>query len=60
MTDDELRVDVTNDDIRAATAAWVDALRRGDPIERVLMLCDDLDRLDLARERQIADEPRRH
>ena len=55
MNDDELLVDVTNDDIAAARAAWVDALRSGSPADRVLLLREDVDRLTRAQTRQIAD-----
>jgi hypothetical protein len=47
-------VDVTNDDIAAAKAAWLDALRGGAPADRGLLLCDDDDRLTWAQARQIA------
>ncbi len=53
--DNELLVDVTNDDIAAAKAAWLDALRGGAPADRVLLLCDDVDRLTWTQARQIAD-----
>jgi hypothetical protein len=57
--DDEIYVDVTNGDLRAARAAWVRAVAEHAPVERVCELYDDLLRLATAQRLQITEDLRR-
>ncbi len=56
---DELRVEVTDADIKVARRLWSDAVHAGEPQERVDALRADHARLISAQAQQIADDFRR-
>lgn len=57
--DRELRIDITNDDIRLAKLSWLTAWESDAPNERVSTLYDDYARLVSAQAQQIAEGVRR-
>jgi hypothetical protein len=60
MSEHDLRVDVTDDDIRLARRLWLDALDDpGVPVQRTSTLHDDLRLLIHAQAQQLAEEFRR-
>ncbi|GAA2719734.1 hypothetical protein [Cellulomonas aerilata] len=59
MADDELRVEITDADIRTAKRAWLAARDGGAPEDRVQRLFDGYERLVNAQAQQIADDFRR-
>lgn len=57
--DRELRIDITNDDIRSAKLAWLASWESDAPNDRVSDLYDDYAALVSAQAQQIADGTRR-
>ena len=57
--DRELRIDITNDDIRQAKVAWLSAWESDAPNERVSDLYEDYAALVSAQAQQIAESVRR-
>jgi len=57
--DRELRIDITNDDIRQAKVAWLTAWESDAPNERVSDLYEDYAALVSAQAQQIAESVRR-
>ena len=55
---DELRIDVTNDDLFAARAAWRRAVAADAPRARIFMLLDDIAQLSSAQAQQVAEASR--
>ena len=59
MSNDELRVEVTSVDIRAAADAWTEAAMSIAPAERIRMLSDDMGRLMQTQAQQLIDDAHR-